>query len=188
MKITNDISTGQILIICLEGAAIFTILIYHSTPKLNELHEFYSTHIRASLFTGFLTMGSFLLSLKTFIVVKLKENIFDSTAYKEKIKEYRKTNPKLTLYGPIKNLSNLLFLSIASSIFASTAQLTIGLIKYWATTLFCLFLAATSIFLLIGTLLVIRTVLSLWLDTLEEENNKYLKSETSNDTATQSTT
>jgi hypothetical protein len=45
------------------------------------LVRFYGENIRGSLFTGFLTLGGFLLSLKTFIIVKMKENVYDDERY-----------------------------------------------------------------------------------------------------------
>jgi len=66
-------------------ASISLAFIYYLCPNLGMVPDYYAKNIRGSLFTGFLTVGSFLLSLKAFIVVKLKENIFDSDIYKKKI-------------------------------------------------------------------------------------------------------
>ena len=38
-----------------------------------ELVQFYVQNLRSSLFAGFLTLGGFLFSAKTFIVIKMKE-------------------------------------------------------------------------------------------------------------------
>ena len=43
-----------------------------------ELHVYFAEHLRGSLFSGFLTLGGFLLSLQMFIVVKIKEDLYDS--------------------------------------------------------------------------------------------------------------
>ena len=117
-------------------ASISLALIYFLCPSLDMVPEYYAKNIRSSLFSGFLTVGSFLLSLKAFIVVKLKENIFDTYIYKEKLKERKKLNSKLTLYGPVKRLSSLLFLTISSALTASVSQLSIGLIQSWLATFF----------------------------------------------------
>lgn len=152
-------------------ASITLALIYYLGPAVVEIPDYYAKNIRGSLFTGFLTVGSFLLSLKAFIVVKLKENIFDSAIYKERLKQQRKLNPNLTLYGPVKRLSQLIFLTICSALTASVSQLTIGLIQHWLATFFCIFVSIFAISMLISTLLLIKTTLDEWLNYLEEEND-----------------
>ena len=142
-------------------------LVYFFSSDLCQIADFYAKNIRASLFTGFLTVGSFLLSLKVFIVVKFKENIFDSSAYKDQLEDKRKLNPDLSHYGPVKRLSRLLFFSIVSAIAASAAQLSIGLIPTWQATLFCVFIATFAGSMLICTLWLIRQILDEWLNYLE---------------------
>jgi hypothetical protein len=137
------------------------------STDLSQIAEFYAKNIRASLFTGFLTVGSFLLSLKVFIVVKFKENIFDSDAYKDKLADRRKLNPELTHYGPVKRLSKILFVSIVSAITASVVQLSIGLIPTWQATIFCVFVATFAGSMLVCTLWLIRQILDEWLSYLE---------------------
>jgi hypothetical protein len=142
-------------------------LVYFVSSDLCQIADFYAQNIRTSLFTGFLTVGSFLLSLKVFIVVKLKENIFDSATYKDKLTDRRELNPKLTHYGPLKRLSQLLFFSIVSAITASAVQLSIGLIPTWQATLFCVFVATFAGSMLVCTLWLIRQILDEWLGYLE---------------------
>ncbi len=146
--------------------------IYYLCPDLSLVPDYYAKNIRGSLFTGFLTVGSFLLSLKAFIVVKLKENIFDSAGYKEKLRERRKLNPDLTLYGPLKRLSLLIFLAISSAIAASVSQLNVGLVQHWIASFFCIFISVFAIGMLISTLLLIKSTLDEWLDYLEDAHNR----------------
>jgi hypothetical protein len=153
-------------------ASIVICLLYYFCPDLSIIPEYYAKNMRGSLFTGFLTVGSFLLSLKAFIVVKLKENIFDTDGYKNRLKERRKLNPELTLYGPVQRLSNLLFISISSAIAASVSQFSIGFIPNWKATFFCIFLAIFAISMLIWTLLLIKGLLDEWLNYLEDAHNK----------------
>lgn len=153
-------------------ASLTLMLAYYFIPDLNAIPDYYAKNVRGSLFTGFLTVGSFLLSLKTFIVIKLKENIFDSDSYKNKLSNLKKINPSLTLYGPLKRLSFLIFFSIASAIVASISQLTIGLIERWEATFFCVFVSVFALGMLISTLLLIKSTLDEWLDYLEDEHSK----------------
>lgn len=147
--------------------ALVVVVLVCSTTDLATLADFYARNIRASLFTGFLTVGSFLLSLKVFIVVKFKENIFDSALYKEKLEDRRKLNPSLTNYGPVKRLSKLLFVSIASALAASFSQLSIGLLPYWQAAAFCVFVSGFAGSMLICTLWLIREILDEWLSYFE---------------------
>jgi len=160
----------RILISLLLSSTAIAFVFYFS-PDLQLVPDYYAKNMRGSLFTGFLTVGSFLLSLKAFIVVKLKENIFDTDIYKEKLKERRKLNPNLTLYGPVKRLSLLLFISTSSAITASVSQLSVGLIERWEATFFCIFVSVFAISMLIATLLLIKSTLDEWLDYLEEAND-----------------
>jgi hypothetical protein len=76
------------------------------------------------------------------------------------------------LYGPIKRLSLLIFVSISSSIIASISQLSIGLIQHWIATFVCIFLAVFAITMVVSTLLLIKSTLDHWLDYLEEDELK----------------
>lgn len=145
---------------------------YYLVDDISTIPDFYAKNIRGSLFSGFLTMGSFLLSLKAFIVVKLKENVFDSKPYKDNLAELKKINPDLTLYGPLRRLSLMIFLAIVSAIAASILQLTLGLINNWVATLVCLFVAVFAISMLICALILIKSTLDQWLDCLEAANNE----------------
>jgi hypothetical protein len=155
------------IILSLAMGLAATALVFFMSSDLNQVADFYAKNIRASLFTGFLTVGSFLLSLKVFIVVKFKENIFDSPAYKAKLEERRKLNAEITHYGPVKRLSRLLFFSIVSAIAASVAQLSVGLIATWQATLLCVFVATFAGTMLVCTLWLIREILDEWLSYLE---------------------
>lgn len=148
------------------GAIIFF------TQNSTEAIDFYDKKIRSILFSGLLTVGSFLLSLKVFIVVKFKENIFDSESYKEKLAERRRINPDLTHYGPVRNLSKVLFISISASLLASASQVTIGLISEWWALLICVGLAAFAGVMLLQVLFLIRSILKDWLDHMEDKPKK----------------
>lgn len=174
----------KVILIALLITSITALILQNSVPDWSGVPDFYSKNIRASFFTGFLTVGSFLLSLKTFIVVKLKENVFDSKQYKEQISEARKINNNLTLYGPIKRLSKLVFISICACISASLSQLTIGLINHWAASLFCILIASFAISMLIETLILIRGTIDNWLTSSEEIfNNEEKKKNEESDNA-----
>lgn len=132
--------------------------------------EFYGRNIRAPLFTGLLTVGSFLLSMKVFIVVKFKETVFDTDWYKERLADRQKIDPNIKHYGPVRNLSSVLFTAIASAIVGSLTQITIGLIPHVAALTICVITASFAGAMLIQTLLLIRSILSDWLDNTEKKS------------------
>lgn len=142
-------------------------LVYWLSPDPQKSVEFFADKIRASLFTGLLTVGSFLLSLKVFIVVKFKETIFDTKEYKDRLEDLRKIDPALEHYAPVRNLSAVLFVAIASAISAAACQLTIGLLQYPLAMLICVFMAAFAGAMLMQTLILIKNILTEWLDHME---------------------
>jgi len=156
------IGVSALFALLVLGAVIFL------TPSQSVAMDFYAEKIRASLFTGLLTIGSFLLSLKVFIVVKFKENVFDSPTYIKMLEDRRKIDPNIKHYGPVRNLSKVLFLSILSALLGSASQITIGLIPHPAAFMFCVCMAAFAAAMLLQTLLLIRTILAEWLDYMEK--------------------
>jgi len=148
-------------------AASVVSVIYLLAPNIYTATTYFGEKIRPSLFTGLLTVGSFLLSLKVFIVVKFKETVFDSKEYKERLANLRKIDPSIQHYAQVRNLSSVLFFSIASAIIAAACQLTLGLIEKPAAMLGCVFAAAFAGAMLLQTLLLIRKILGDWLDHME---------------------
>lgn len=128
----------------------------------NKVVKFYQINIRGSLFAGFLTLGGFLLSLKTFIIVKLKENVYDHDEYEKRFQRQSKLNNKLVFYAPLKNLSDFLFWTVASCIGAAITQLTFGLFNCYYTTLFALLTAFFALSVLVCSLHLIKQCLNDW--------------------------
>lgn len=156
------------------GALAFTVfmVLYHEDPAVVML---YQDKMRGSLFAGFLTLGSFLLSLKTGIVIKIKENLFDSEEYKKIYLAARADGVEDSLYGPLQRLSQILSAAVLSALTASIAQLTIGLYSAWWAAAICITLAAiAAIFLLIGFTL-IQINLRQWFQHLEVKGREALE-------------
>ncbi|QWE16326.1 hypothetical protein [Polynucleobacter sp. AP-Nino-20-G2] len=148
----------------LVGILVFTLVQYY----FGDVNLFYEKNLRASLFTGFLTMGGFLLSLKTGILIKIKESLYDNKQYIEKVEELRTINPKLTQYGPLKRLSRVLSFSVFFCLLSASTQFTVGLLMNSWSTAFCLAIAAFSMSMLIASFLVIQLNLSKWFQFLEK--------------------
>ena len=154
-------------VVALLFAAGVVGAIYFLSPDILKATTYFGDKIRPSLFTGLLTVGSFLLSLKVFIVVKFKETVFDSNEYKKLLLNLRKIDPSIQHYSQVRNLSSVLFMSIASALSASACQLTVGLIEKPSAMMFCVFMAAFAGAILLQTLLLIRKILGEWLDYME---------------------
>ena len=131
--------------------------------------------MRGSLFAGFLTLGGFLLSLKTFIVVNMKKEVFESDAYKQEWEEQKKldvNNEMGMKYTPLRFLSAVLYAAILSCISTAVLQLTLGLVNnFWAAAL-CLWAVVVSLFFLAWALWLIRANLTRMFDYLDNQESK----------------
>ncbi|MFY8351052.1 hypothetical protein AAEU29_10995 [Pseudoalteromonas sp. SSM20] len=166
---------------------IFTVLIYllfvnlvcngkgfidFYCSDIKEFNKFYAEHLRGHLFAGFLALGGFLLSLKTFIVVTMKEKVYDNKEYRKGVVLAKKRKTEITVYGPLKELSDYLFYSIIVSIFAAVLQLTLGLFEHTFTTVLCLYFCILATSLLTHSLMLIKNNLDTWFSYLEAEEPK----------------
>lgn len=133
-----------------------------------DIALFYGTSMRGSLFAGFLTLGSFLLSLKVGIVIKIKEAMYDNPLYKQHLAQKRSAiNPALSAYGPLRRLSHFLSWSVFSALICATLQMTVGLMAHWLATAICLSAATFTICLLLTSFILIQMNLADWFDFIE---------------------
>lgn len=138
--------------------------------QISDFGPFYGKSLRGSLFTGFLTLGGFLLSLKTFIVVNMKKEVFDTDDYKlewEDQKKLDKDNKMGPRFEPLRYLSATLFLSIASCVITAVLQLTLGLAETFWTAVICVWAALVSVLFLLRSLWLIRVNLNRMFDFLD---------------------
>ncbi|NAS95066.1 hypothetical protein CU664_13040 [Pseudomonas syringae pv. actinidifoliorum] len=175
------IAIGLALGICLSLAVSYSICsTYHSGFQCSELQKFsnfYADKLRASLFTGFLTLGGFLMSLKTFIIVNMKKEVYDTQEYKIKweIDNANKNTDRSLLYSPLQDLSHMLYATILFSICTSTAQLTIGLFENFWTSVICLWLAGFTTILLLWCLKTIKENLEIMFIHVEDKQQPKLE-------------
>lgn len=136
----------------------------------DHIYTFYKDSFRMPLFTGFLTLGSFLLSFKSFAILRLL-TVFESDIYLTRYVKRRKYVENFTAgyLDPIVKLSSLIFLAIYLSLITASMQLTIGLIPCWWTTLPCIWSATFTGLVLARTVRQLKTNIDLW---LEVENEK----------------
>ncbi|ABC83391.1 hypothetical protein [Anaeromyxobacter dehalogenans] len=158
-------------------AAVAAWWFHHALPapgsgQVDPVFEFFTKNMRGSFFAGFLTIGGFMLSLKTFVLVKMKEGLYDSAAYKEHAERARAFGHTESHYAPLRRLSHLLFFSILAALVTSALQLTVGLIPRWWAAAACLSFAGGTIVLLLVSLLQIKQNLDVWFTSLDEDAGK----------------
>ncbi len=133
-----------------------------------DIYTFYKMNIRSYFFMAFITMGGFLLSLKTFIVINIKKELYDCDQYKKRFAENKEINPDLKLYGPLIRLGNFLIYCVIFSILTSVSQLTIGLIPNSYASMFCIALACGTVVWVFQAWWEIKQSLSSWFDILKD--------------------
>lgn len=164
------------------GLTLFVVFVSGAAPALGATYaahhlwggvfDFFKANMRGSFFTGFLTIGGFMLSLKTFVLVKMKEGLYASDEYKKRQAAMCECGSRDSLYAPLKRLSHLLFFSIFAALVSSALQLTLGLWPHWWSAALCLAAAGGTIAMLIFSLINIKTNLDAWFDCLDEDAKK----------------
>lgn len=143
--------------------------LYYVTWELEyNLCYTYATKLQTPLFTGFLTLGSFLLAIKTGILIKLKEGLYDKPEYKKLVKQKQAINSNITLYGPLTRFGNFLIYCVLCSLITSFYQITIGFISHRAVATIGISLAAVTAILVFYAWWLIRENLNQWFEMLED--------------------
>ena len=139
---------------------------------IQTLMDVYTKALRTSFFAGFLTLGGFLFSVQMFITSKLKENVYDSKKYRERIEILRKTKPDLEFYGPLKRFNHMLLFGVLLSLSTSLLQITLGLIETPITVVICYLAAIVTIVVVLLCLWGLKGNLKDWFQWIEEEANE----------------
>lgn len=154
---------GVVVFICNGNKLSFSWKEIYNTDY-TSLWTYYEKNIRGNLFAGLLSVGGFLMTGKTFILVTMKQNVFDDSEYIENFEKMVKHNKDMKRYDPLIELKDALYLSVYVTIVASVIQLTIGLIPFWYMALFSIFTAILSVVLVIDSLNLIKRNLDFWLN------------------------
>jgi hypothetical protein len=139
--------------------------------KTDWFYQFYASNLRASLFSGFLTLTGFLFAVKTFFILNLKKELYDRDGYLRRIRDGRALNPKLTVFGPLKRLSRFLLCAVGLSLIASVSQMTLGLAPFWWAAVICLVAATAAVVALTSVLCLVSANLKDWFQFMEDEAN-----------------
>jgi len=141
----------------------------------DALFSFYAANLRASFFSGFLTLGGFLVAVNTFIIVQLKKELYDHDAYRDRVvarQALRKANEgadgrRLGFYGPLRRLSRCILTAIVLAVVTAVSQLTIGLYPSHFCTIICIALAGVTVISLGVVLVMIACNLRDWFEFME---------------------
>jgi hypothetical protein len=115
-----------------------------SPEDINSWVKSYFDLARVPLFSGFLTLGSFMLTLQTAILQRLKE-AYDSPNYLKKYLALKEEDPKAGYYDSLGRLSLALSFGILSAFTTAVLQMTIGFVKTeWACAI-CIGAAVTTL-------------------------------------------
>ncbi len=159
------IGTAIGVFVCTSLVLIFAL------PAGVDLVQIYQNKLQIPLFTGFLTVGGFLLSLKTFILIKLREDLYDLPAYETRLRQKQLQNNSLTKYGPLKRLGDFLVYSVAAAMLTATSQLTLGFVSNRIASALCLASAMMTIVMVLSAWWLIRENLRYWFELLEHDYN-----------------
>lgn len=150
-----------------SAAACFAVTCVLSQATKSHVLDFYQAHLREPLFVGFLTVAAFLFSLQTFIVVTMKENVYDTADYANLLSDLKKVNPNVTRYGPLNNFSQLLSASVVLTMTTAIIQFSLGLVDNFYAAIGSLWFALWSVALFFVSLYYLQYNLKTWFSFLE---------------------
>ena len=159
------------------------LFFYITAIKCNFFQYFmenYRNTLRGNFFNGFLTLGSLLWAVKSFIISNLKKDYIENQLNDENFIDSMKTLRDSTsskidysiFFYPLVNLSRSLFVSIASSLCTAVIQITVGSIKSPYATLVAFGSIGFTLTILTITLYYVNLNYSSWMDQATINFNK----------------
>lgn len=145
-----------------------------SAPDPATLNGYYALYMRTGLFTGFLTLAGFLFATVQFVTANMKQHLYDTKAYRQRIAAVRTEQKGATIYGPLGRLLKFLIAALLFSLLTSVLQFTLGLVQSDAAAAVCLAFAAVSVALLVVSVWLIRGNLRDMLTDWEADGNEKL--------------
>lgn len=153
-----------------SGAAALATALLLSAEQQCDMLTFFQDKMCQPLFAGLLTTAAFLFSLKTFIIVTMKQNVYGTTEYEKGWREKLAIDPAIKRYQPLRNFALLLFLSVLTSLVSAVAQFTLGLVPNPIAAVVCLSLAAWSIIMIFISLIFLQINLQSWFRFLDDSS------------------
>lgn len=157
------------------GLAAFSVggywILEHIPTAPGTWIEIYYTQARVPMFTGFLTLGSFLLTLQTAIIQRLKE-AYDSADHARKVSQMQAKGKQVRYYGSLERVGLALSTNVILALITSLLQMSLGFVRQSWSTAVCMAFGLTTILLVVY--LTIQLVLAhrQWFIKIEEEKKK----------------
>lgn len=132
----------------------------------------YHQEFRTALFTSSLTLGTFLFTMKTFIIQTIKKEIYDHKSYKARVENIAALSGKLPeYYKQLKSLSRLIFYAISLALFNALMQISLGSLGCPFTASLCLATSFISWFIFALVLMQVGNNMKDMLDFAEEDSH-----------------
>lgn len=131
-------------------------------------------NLRTAFFTRFLTAGSFLLSMNTFTLDRMKR-FYDSDEYREFFRKAQIQNliPEgMTRLSQLKNLNRLISNGMLVAFLSSLLQVTLGLWEHEVAVVICIPAAIATIILILIIWTLIRHTSNQWLNVEDIQSSK----------------
>ena len=146
----------------MSGTEILALL---TNPS--PFQEFYAEELRGSLFDGCLTFGGFLLAAYTFIVIHMKQAVYDTPQYTKTFEEKREADGRLKKFDPLRRMSRSLFRAVVVTLVAAILQLTLGLVPSSAAAAICLIDALAAVWVVFVSMKLMAENLRSWFAMLD---------------------
>lgn len=130
--------------------------------------DFYVKHLRDNLFTGFLTVATFLFAVHSFLIITLQKDVYSDARYKKfKLQAKKEGLTKDTPAGPLKRLSKRLTSATVLAFVTALVQISLGLMPYNLTASLACAISIWSLVDLGRTLWIQKEVMADWLESLD---------------------
>lgn len=174
----------KFVIFCFSGFFLVGIIAWawavYCAPKLGgstvDVIDQYQKYARTPIFTGFLTMGSFLLAMKTNILSRLKE-AYDTEEHKRTylhINEGVSPDKRSEFYSGLHDLSKAIACNVIFCLVTALLQMTLGFYPHISAFVICIGTAGACLFLLIYLTWILLTEHDNWFKAIEEKALKEL--------------
>ncbi len=176
---TSRLIAGVLFLVTAGFALLFYWAMTCTSP--GAWLEVYARDLRTPLFTGCLTVGSFLLTLKATILLRVKEvydapeyqKLFDAHCDQERRKRPGQEPPGY--YDSFRNLGFALMASVVMALLAALMQLTVGMTGSPVGVSIALAFAATALIWLLFVWWQMARNLSVWFATLKRPERETKK-------------
>ena len=137
--------------------------------------KIYHEKAQFPIFSGFLTLSGFILSIKTNLLLKLGTDLFGSAIYKERVITASILNGEpVRRHAPLINLGRFLIATVLACLIVAIVQITIGFgASKWAIGV-ALGFAAGGMCMIISAWVAIRGMLERYFEVLTEQDEKDL--------------